>query len=126
MNRINPSNHRNGVLVVMLAILLPVMIIILGFAIDFANIQRVRNELRVAADLSSKAAADQLALTNDQAAARAAAMSVGYANSVAGQPLNFSSDQIVSVIGLNSLDRFSSSESSLKRLILCLPRKLFT
>ena len=52
---------RKGAIVVLFAILLPVQMIFLGFCIDFANMHRVRNEARVIADLSSKAAADALA-----------------------------------------------------------------
>ena len=89
------SQNRNGVLVVMLAILLPVMMIILGFAVDFANIQRIRNEIRSTADLAAKAAANCLAVGGSEAEARAAAQLVAAENSVAGGGLTLQNDQIV-------------------------------
>ena len=52
---------RKGAIAVLFAVILPVQLVILGFCIDFANMQRVRNEGRVIADLASKAAADALA-----------------------------------------------------------------
>jgi len=75
--------NRKGAFVVLFAILLPIIIIFLGFSIDFANMQRSRNELRVIADLAAKAASDTLSRTDgDQAAARETAKRIAFANMV--------------------------------------------
>lgn len=77
--------HRLGVIVILFALLIPILIVILGFTIDYANMQRVRNEARVIADLSAKAAADTLARTGgDIAIARQAAKDVAAANAIQG------------------------------------------
>lgn len=76
---------RKGAIVVLFAILLPVLMIFLGFTIDFANMHRVRNEARVIADLSSKAAADALARSGgDEALAIQTAQAVAASNSIGG------------------------------------------
>lgn len=86
---------RKGVLVVLFAIVLPVLIVILGFTIDYANIQRVRNEIRVIADLSAKAAAAKLSETHDPDQAIFAAKMVASSNYVGGNPLNLESSDII-------------------------------
>ena len=76
---------RKGAIVVLFAILLPVQMIFLGFCIDFANMHRVRNEARVIADLSSKAAADALARSGgDENLAIATAQAVAASNTIGG------------------------------------------
>lgn len=85
---------RRGVLVVLFAIVLPVLLIILGFTIDYANIQRVRNEIRAVADLSAKAAASKLSQTNDPAQALAAAQATAAANFVGGQSVTLEPSQV--------------------------------
>jgi len=76
---------RKGAIVVLFAILLPVQMIFLGFTIDFANMHRVRNEARVIADLSSKAAADALARSGgDEDLAIATAQAVAASNTIGG------------------------------------------
>ena len=71
------------------------MLILLGFSVDIAHIQRVRAELRAAADLSAKAAAAELSRTQNLAKARSAAQSVAAANSIAGQSLTLQDTDIV-------------------------------
>lgn len=89
------NQNRKGIVTVLFAIMLPVIIVILGFSLDYAHMQRTRNELRVIADLSAKAAADTLARTGgDVDAARDAAKDVALANDVAGVPLTLEDDQI--------------------------------
>ena len=79
------SVKRKGTLVVLFALVLPVLMVILGFTVDYANIQRVRNEIRAVADLAAKAAAAKLAATQDTDQAIAAAQAVASANFVNGQ-----------------------------------------
>lgn len=71
----------------LIAFLLPVLIIFLGFSVDLAYMQNTRLELRAVTDSAARAAASKLARTDDQAAARAEAIRVASANKVAGQSL---------------------------------------
>ena len=88
--------NRQGAIIVLFAILLPILLVILGFAVDYAYMQKTRGEVRVIADLGAKAAADTLARTGgDVAAAIAAAKLVAQTNLVAGKSLTLTDDQII-------------------------------
>ncbi len=90
------NKNRQGAIIVLFAILLPILLVILGFAVDYAYMQKTRNEVRVIADLGSKAAADTLARTGgDVDAAIASAKLIGQSNFVAGEPLTLNNDQII-------------------------------
>ena len=90
------SAIRKGAIVVLFAILLPVQMIFLGFCIDFANMHRVRNEARVIADLSSKAAADALARSGgDETLAIATAQAVAASNTIGGDFHSLDPSEIV-------------------------------
>ena len=90
------SAIRKGAIVVLFAILLPVQMIFLGFTIDFANMHRVRNEARVIADLSSKAAADTLARSGgDEALAISTAQAVAASNTIGGEFHSLDPSEIV-------------------------------
>ncbi len=90
------NKNRQGAIIVLFAILLPILLVILGFAVDYAYMQKTRNEVRVIADLGAKAAADTLARTGgDVDAAIAAAKLIGQTNFVAGSPLTLTDDQII-------------------------------
>ena len=89
-------SKRVGAVVVLFAILLPVLVLILGFTVDFAYMQRSRNEIRVVTDLATRAAADTLARTGgDEAAAAAAARAIAANNTVAGENITLEDDQII-------------------------------
>lgn len=88
--------HRKGVLVVLFALLIPILIVILGFTIDYANMQRVRNEARMVSDLAAKAAADTLARTGgDESAALQAAIDVAASNTIAGEPHDLQTSDVI-------------------------------
>jgi hypothetical protein len=80
-------------MLVLIALLLPVLLMLVGFSVDLANMQRVRTELRAATDLSSKAAAHALSVAGNQNGdfgkqdAIDAGKTVALANSVGGEPL---------------------------------------
>lgn len=96
MNKLRTQRlSRKGVLVVLFAIVLPVMLIILGFTIDYANIQRARNEIRVVADLAAKAAAAKLSETHDPDQAIVMAKAVASANYVCGHPMQLETSDII-------------------------------
>ena len=88
--------NRRGAIIVLFAFLLPILLVILGFAVDYAYMQKTRNEVRVIADLGAKAAADTLARTGgDVDAAIDAAQFIASNNVVAGKSLTLPPDQIV-------------------------------
>ena len=93
-NHVQTQATRKGVIAVMVALLFPVILIITGFAVDLAHMQRSRTELRAVADLAAKAAAGALSRTQDLDAAKTAAKQVALQNSVAGEPLNLADADI--------------------------------
>jgi len=100
------NSRRKGGTLVLIALLMPILLMVVGFSVDLANMQRVRTELRAATDLSSKAAAHALSLADvddpDQGRieAIAAATTLAQANRVAGAPLQLDSSDFV--FGLSS------------------------
>ena len=78
---------RTGAMLVLIAFTLPLVVIMVAFAVDVAWMQLVRTELRTATDAASRAGAKQLSLQQDQAAARVAAKDAASRNLVAGTPL---------------------------------------
>ena len=92
---------RTGSMLVLIAVLMPILMMVVGFSVDLANMQRVRTELRAATDLSSKAAAHALSLAIvddlDQGTIEAidAANAVAQANKVGGVPLQFETGDFV-------------------------------
>ena len=85
---------RNGAMLVLIAICLPVIVIMAAFAIDTAFMQLVRTELRTATDAASRAGAKTLSLAQTEAAARAAAADAASRNLVAGAPLQLDAGDI--------------------------------
>ena len=81
---------RRGAIIVLIALLLPVLLIFCGGAVDLAIMQNARTELQAAADLSAKAAAARLSLTGSTSQAIAAGQQVAAANHVSGKPLALS------------------------------------
>lgn len=85
---------RRGAMLVLIAVTLPLMLIMVAFAVDVAWMQLVRTELRTATDAGARAGAKQLSLQQDQAAARAAAKDAAAQNLVAGSPLIVQDNEI--------------------------------
>jgi hypothetical protein len=81
------STGRDGAMLVLIAVCLPLCIIMAAFAVDVAWMQLVRTELRMATDAASRAAAKELSLAQSEDAARARAKEVALRNRVAGRPL---------------------------------------
>ena len=86
---------RRGAMIILIALLLPVLVILVGFSVDLAHMQRVRTEMRAVADLSAKAAAGELSRTHDIVLARIAAKDVASENTVAGKPKTLEDSDIV-------------------------------
>ncbi|QDS98132.1 VWA domain-containing protein [Adhaeretor mobilis] len=86
--------NRRGAMLPLIAFLLPVLLIFLGFAVDLAYMQNTRMELRAATDAAARAGATELSRTEDIAAARIKALNVAEANSVAGAPLKLAPSDV--------------------------------
>jgi Ca-activated chloride channel homolog len=86
---------RRGAMLPLIAILLPVLLLLVGFAVDLAYMQNVRQELRAATDVTARAAANELARTDKTTQAIKAAKDIAGENLVAGQPLVIESGNIV-------------------------------
>lgn len=78
---------RRGAILPLVALLLPVLIVMLGFSVDLAFMQATRSELRTATDTAARAGAITLAETENQQDARKAAMAMAQQNRVANKPL---------------------------------------
>jgi uncharacterized protein YegL len=88
--------NRKGAFAVLFAVLLPILMIFLGFSVDYSHMQRTRNELRTIADLSAKSSAAALARTDgDEAVAWATAVEVALSNEVSGKPLTLQPDDVI-------------------------------
>ena len=79
--------RRQAATLVLVVILLPVLFILAGFAINISYLQLVQTEAQIAADASASAAGHVFAVTNDKKAARAAATAVAAKNRIGGKIL---------------------------------------
>ena len=86
---------RRGATAVMVVIILPVLMLFVGFSVDLAYMQLTRAELRAATDLAAKAASSELAATGSEAMAIAKGQQVASANTVAGDGLTLDSNDFV-------------------------------
>ncbi len=86
---------RRGATAVVFAIILPVLMLFIGFSVDLAYMQLARSELRAATDLAAKAASAELADTGDMALAIAKGKQVASANKVAGEGLTLDDSDFV-------------------------------
>ncbi len=87
--------RRTGAMIVLIAFTLPLMLIMIAFAVDLAWMQLVRAELRTATDAASRAGAKSLSLEHDVDLARATAVEAASRNKVAGTPLVLSDPEII-------------------------------
>lgn len=91
---IRTGRHRSGVLLLLIAFLIPVLLAIVGFAVDLAFMQLVRSELRVVADIAAKTAAHELSATQSLTAAQNAAIAIAAENEVGGVAFSLASTDI--------------------------------
>lgn len=93
-NKRSRRPQRRGAILVLIAVLMPVFVLMAAFAVDVAWMQLVRTELRTATDSASRAGAKTLSLSQDQAAARAAAVDAASRNPVAGVGLQITGGDV--------------------------------
>lgn len=88
------SCSRRGAILILVAFVLPVLVIMMAFAIDVAWMQLAKTELRTATDAAARAGAKVLSISQDQAAARAAALDAASRNVVAGEGLQLDAGDV--------------------------------
>lgn len=93
MLRTQPHNRR-GAMLPLIAVMLPVLMVFVGFAVDLAYMQNTRLEMRAATDSAARAAATNLSYTDSISQARAEAKRVASLNTVAGKPLELANGDI--------------------------------
>lgn len=79
----------------LVALILPVLLLVVGFSVDLAYMQLSRAELRAATDLAAKAASGELAKTGSQTLAIAKGKLVANSNRVAGKGLTLDDPDFV-------------------------------
>ncbi|MGI9456339.1 MAG: VWA domain-containing protein [Aeoliella sp.] len=79
----------------LIAVLLPVLIVFVGFAVDVAHMQKTRLEMRVATDSAARAAATKLSYSDSTTEALAEARRIAGLNEVSGAPLELASSDVV-------------------------------
>jgi Flp pilus assembly protein TadG len=88
------TGGRRGAMLPLIAILLPMLLIFLGFAVDLAYMQTTRLEMQAATDAAARAGATRLSQTDDAKDARAFAIQIASQNQVAGLPLTLKNGQV--------------------------------
>lgn len=91
--------RRRGAVIPLFAIMLPVILILCAFAINLAQMQMTRTELRIATDATARAAGRAFSEFQDLDTAEAYAQSTSVLNTVAGVPLQVSPNEIEFGIG---------------------------
>lgn len=92
--RRHTRRQRQGAVLILLAVLMPVLVMMAAFAVDVAWMQLVRTELRTATDAASRAGAKELSLRQDIGQARAAAVDAASRNAVAGPGLRLAAADV--------------------------------
>ena len=93
MTRLN-QRRRNGAILVLFCVLLPVIIIIAGGGLYIAKAQLLRSELRTASDFAARAGAKRLSMDQTESAAISAAIDAASRNNVAGRGLQLATGDI--------------------------------
>ncbi len=86
--------RRLGAMLPLIVLLLPMMIVFLGFAVDVAYMQLTRLELQAVTDAAARAASSTLSRTDSKPLAREAAVRIASNNRVAGKPLSLTNVEI--------------------------------
>ncbi|MEO8494397.1 MAG: vWA domain-containing protein [Planctomycetota bacterium] len=89
------SRQRRGATIVLLAILLPVLLLLAGIAINVAYMEMNRTELYVATDAAARAGGRDFAINGNEATAKAVARDASSRNTVAGVPLRLADSDFV-------------------------------
>lgn len=93
------SSARRGAVIPLFALMLPVILILCAFAINLAQMQLTRTELRIATDASARAAGRAFSEFQDLDTAQSYALSTAPLNNVAGAPLQLTEPEVEFGIG---------------------------
>lgn len=88
------ASRRKGTVAYLVAIVIPVFLVFVGFLINITYLDLVRTDLRIATDAAAHAAAHVLITTGSRDQAVAAAQDAAARNTVAGQTLTLSSSDL--------------------------------
>ncbi len=100
-------------MIILLAIMMFAFLVTAAFSVDIAYMQLVKTELRSATDAAAKAAAEELARTQDRDAAVAKGIAVANKNSVASERLQLDeSDFTFGSSNMDAQNRFIFNEGS--------------
>ncbi len=95
MSRLNGKfvrETRRAAILTLFVILLPVLLVMLGFSVDMAYMQLVQTEMRLASDNVARVAADSLSRYESESQAITAGVNVADDFTVAGKPLRLSAN----------------------------------
>jgi Flp pilus assembly protein TadG len=92
VRRKSAFQRRRGAMLVLVALMMFGFLVTAAFSVDIAYMHLVKSELRSATDAAAKAAAEELARTQNKSLATAKGIAIGQKNSVAGAPLVLSAD----------------------------------
>lgn len=87
-------SQRQGAILVLFCVLLPIILLIAGFGLYIAKAQLLRSELRTATDFAARAGAKRLSLDQSQSSAIAAAIDTASRNNVSGNGLALDASDI--------------------------------
>ncbi|HEY3968007.1 MAG TPA: vWA domain-containing protein [Planctomycetaceae bacterium] len=85
---------RRGAIAPTIAVLLPVLVVLIGFAVNVAYMEMTRTQLRISCDAAAKAGLVSLGATQQTTTAQTAARTLATANPVAGQALQLANSNI--------------------------------
>jgi Ca-activated chloride channel homolog len=86
--------NRRGAAAILILSMMFVFVVVAGVTIDYAYMQSVRSELRIATDAAAKAGAEVLSRTENSNQAIAAAIDFAASNKVAGQNLTITNNDV--------------------------------
>ncbi len=93
--RVSYPKDRRGAMIPLIALLLPVLIIFIGFSVDLAHMQNTRLEIRVATDSAARAAATKLSFSDSTGLALTEAKRIASLNRVNGKPLQLDDSDVI-------------------------------
>jgi len=88
-------SNRRGVVIMLMAILIPVLLIISGFAVNLSYMELARTDLQISSDAASRAACRTFGYTKDKLAAQNAAKKAANLNPVVGKVLSLRDQDII-------------------------------
>ncbi len=89
------THKRRGAVLMLMAVLLPVIIMVAGFAINLSYMESVRTDIQIASDAASRAACREYSRTENVDLAKQKAIDIVAANSIAGKAITLRKNDIV-------------------------------